>query len=227
MARAVSGSSTLPSDPQAPPPVMHRALCLLLAFLLLWHGSASRYSGSTLVSETKYDYNANSAMVRERAYNASGFVKQSNLSFSFDGKLLAQSFSEPGSLMYVTSQVLYNYDADGNRIGLQRQQLGTVGMSYGVVTSENHQYLVDTSQPYAEVIQEKTWLSDGAGNAIGDAPVIDRYDIGMDRLRVFRYQVNANAPLTAIYSNWLLFDGLGSTRMRLGFPTVSPLRAVM
>ena len=48
---------------------------------------------------------------------------------------------------------------------------------------------------------------------IGDAPIVDRYDIGLDRLRVFRYPVNANGPPTVLYSNWLLFDGLGSTRM--------------
>ncbi|WP_395089919.1 hypothetical protein [Armatimonas sp.] len=89
-------------------------------------------------------------------------------------------------------------------------------MWHSVVTSENHEYLVDTSQPYAEVIQEKTWLTDGAGMPIGDAPIVDRYDIGLDRLHVLRYPVNANGPPTVLYSNWLLFDGLGSTRMVLG-----------
>lgn len=95
-----------------------------------------------------------------------------------------------------------------NRIGMDRQSLGTVGMGYGVTGVEHHQYLVDTSQPYAEVIQEAEWVN----NAL---PLITRYDIGLDRLRMFKYQVTSNGPppvYSPVLSGWYLFDGLGSTR---------------
>ena len=72
----------------------------------------------------------------------------------------------------------------------------------------HHQYLVDTSQPYAEVIQEAEWVN----NAL---PLITRYDIGLDRLRMFKYQVTSNGPppvYSPVLSGWYLFDGLGSTR---------------
>ncbi|WP_394796314.1 RHS repeat domain-containing protein, partial [Armatimonas sp.] len=72
----------------------------------------------------------------------------------------------------------------------------------------HHQYLVDTSQPYAEVIQEAEWMN----NAL---PLITRYDIGLDRLRMFKYQVTSNGPppvFSPVLSGWYLFDGLGSTR---------------
>ena len=97
---------------------------------------------------------------------------------------------------------------NGHRIGLDRQSLGTVGMGYGVTGIEHHQYLVDTSQPYAEVIQEAEWVN----NAL---PLITRYDIGLDRLRMFKYQVTSNGPppvYSPVVSGWYLFDGLGSTR---------------
>ena len=73
---------------------------------------------------------------------------------------------------------------------------------------ENHEYLVDTSQAYAEVIQEAEWVN----NAL---PLITRYDIGLDRLRMFKYQVTSNGPppvYSPVVSGWYLFDGLGSTR---------------
>ena len=97
---------------------------------------------------------------------------------------------------------------DGNRIGMDRQSLDTIGMGYGVTGIEHHQYLVDTSQPYAEVIQEAEWVN----NAL---PLITRYDIGLDRLRLFKSQVTSNGPppvYSPVVSGWYLFDGLGSTR---------------
>ena len=95
-----------------------------------------------------------------------------------------------------------------NRIGMDRQTLGTVGMGYGVTGVEHQQYLVDTSQPYAEVIQEAEWVN----NAL---PLITRYDIGLDRLRMFKSQVTSHGPppvYSPVLSGWYLFDGLGSTR---------------
>jgi RHS repeat-associated protein len=95
-----------------------------------------------------------------------------------------------------------------HHIGMDRQTMGTVGMGYGVTGVEHHQYLVDTSQPYAEVIQEAEWMN----NAL---PLITRYDIGLDRLRMFKYQVTSNGPppvYSPVLSAWYLFDGLGSTR---------------
>ena len=95
-----------------------------------------------------------------------------------------------------------------HHIGMDRQTLGTVGMGYGVTGVEHHQYLVDTSQPYAEVIQEAEWVN----NAL---PLITRYDIGLDRLRMFKYQVTSNGPppvFSPVLSGWYLFDGLGNTR---------------
>ena len=73
---------------------------------------------------------------------------------------------------------------------------------------ENHEYLVDTSQAYAEVIQEAEWVN----NAL---PLLTRYDIGLDRLRMFKSQVTSNGPppvYSPVLSGWYLFDGLGSTR---------------
>ncbi|WP_395138310.1 RHS repeat-associated core domain-containing protein, partial [Armatimonas sp.] len=86
--------------------------------------------------------------------------------------------------------------------------------------SENrthHQYLVDTSQPYAEVIQERAWASNVSGTQVGIAQIY-RYDIGLDRLHYFKYQMPINGPpsMTPVLSEWLLFDGLGSTRMLVG-----------
>ena len=91
---------------------------------------------------------------------------------------------------------------------MDRQTLGTVGMGYGVTGVEHQQYLVDTSQPYAEVIQEAEWVN----NAL---PLITRYDIGLDRLRMFKSQVTSHGPppvYSPVLSGWYLFDGLGSTR---------------
>ena len=111
-------------------------------------------------------------------------------------------------LLLALVQVLPSLGAVAPPHGRPRPQYGTVGMADGVVTSENHQYLVDTSQPYAEVIQEAEWV----GNAL---PLITRYDIGLDRLRMFKYQVTSNGPppvFSPVLSGWYLFDGLGSTR---------------
>ena len=67
---------------------------------------------------------------------------------------------------------------------------------------------MDTSQAYAEVIQEAEWVN----NAL---PLLTRYDIGLDRLRMFKSQVTSNGPppvYSPVVSGWYLFDGLGSTR---------------
>ncbi|WP_395143342.1 RHS repeat-associated core domain-containing protein [Armatimonas sp.] len=69
---------------------------------------------------------------------------------------------------------------------------------------------MDTSQPYAEVIQEKTWITDGAGTPLDGNALIYRYDIGLDRLHYFKYQMPINGPPTLGSAS---FDGLGSTRM--------------
>lgn len=177
-----------------------------------WLWKETRGDGTSVY----YDYDANGAVKYERTFSPGGvLVRLSELRFFFDGKLDRQVFWEPGTSTMVTSQTLYNYDGDGNRVGLQRQQLGSLGMSYGVVTSENHDYLVDTSQPYAEVIQERVRASNASGTQIGDS-LIYRYDIGLDRLHYFKYQIpaNANGPSlgSPFLSEWLLFDGLGSTR---------------
>lgn len=181
-----------------------------------WLWKETRSDGTSVY----YDYDANGAIKYERTFAPGGaLIRLSELSFTFDGKLSQQRFWEPGTSTMVTSQTLYNYDGDGNRIGLQRQQLGTVGMSYGVVTSENHEYLVDTSQPYAEVIQERAWATDGAGTSLDGTAQIYRYDIGLDRLHYFKYQIPINGPPTLsspVLSEWLLFDGLGSTRALVG-----------
>ncbi len=122
-------------------------------------------------------------------------------------------------LLLALVQVLPSLGAVAPRHSDSRPQYGPVGMSYGVVTSENHDYLVDTSQPYAEVIQEKTWLTDGAGKPLDGNALIYRYDIGLDRLHYFKYQMPINGPPSLgspVLSEWLLFDGLGSTRMLVG-----------
>ena len=119
-------------------------------------------------------------------------------------------------LLLALVQVLPSLGAVAPRHSDSRPQYGPVGMSYGVVTSENHDYLVDTSQPYAEVIQEKTWLTDGAGKPLDGNALIYRYDIGLDRLHYFKYQMPINGPPSLgspVLSEWLLFDGLGSTRI--------------
>ncbi len=92
-------------------------------------------------------------------------------------------------------------------------------MADGVVMSENHQYLVDTSQPYAEVIQERAWATDGAGLSLDGIAQVYRYDIGLDRLHYFKYQMPINGPPSLgspVLSEWLLSDGLGSTRALVG-----------
>jgi RHS repeat-associated protein len=106
-------------------------------------------------------------------------------------------------LLLALVQVLPSLGAVAPRF---RQPLG--------MTSANHEYLVDTSQPYAEVIQERAWVNNASGTQVGDS-LIYRYDIGLDRLHYFKYQMPINGPPSLgspVLSEWLLFDGLGSTR---------------
>ena len=122
-------------------------------------------------------------------------------------------------LLLALVQVLPSLGAAVPRHSDSRPQYGTVGMADGVVTSENHQYLVDTSQPYAEVIQERAWATDGAGISLDGIAQVYRYDIGLDRLHYFKYQMPINGPPSLgspVLSEWLLFDGLGSTRALVG-----------
>jgi hypothetical protein len=107
-------------------------------------------------------------------------------------------------LLLALVQVLPSLGAIAPRF---RQPLG--------MTSANHEYLVDTSQPYAEVIQERAWATDGAGTSLDGIAQVYRYDIGLDRLHYFKYQMPINGPPSLgspALSEWLLFDGLGSTR---------------
>ncbi|MCX6368215.1 MAG: hypothetical protein NTX57_16145 [Armatimonadetes bacterium] len=109
-------------------------------------------------------------------------------------------------LLLALVQVLPSFGAIAPRF---RQPLG--------MTSANHEYLVDTSQPYAEVIQEKAWVVNASGTQVGDS-LIYRYDIGLDRLHYFKYQMPIGGPSlgSPVLSEWLLFDGLGSTRALVG-----------
>jgi RHS repeat-associated protein len=55
----------------------------------------------------------------------------------------------------------------------------------------------------------------GTGTNVTTSGLLYRYDIGLDRLRVNRYSIQANAPnptLTLLTTAWYVFDGLGSTR---------------
>jgi RHS repeat-associated protein len=157
-------------------------------------------------SATSYDYDANGALVFESTSSGGNNVRRVTREFTFDGKVSAQREYVPGSLMFPTSVTEYDYDGDGNRVGVERR---TYNPGNGQQVSENATYyMVDTSQPYAEVIQE--WERVGTG-----APVLSaRYDIGLDQLRMLRANPS-NAPPGGGTSGWYVFDGLGSTRALL------------
>jgi len=88
------------------------------------------------------------------------------------------SYDFENHLIGLSGGTTYTYDADGNRVGV------TTG---GVTTS----YVVDTSLPYASVVEEYT------GNTLSA-----RYDYGDDLVRMDRG--------SGVY--YYLYDGLGSTR---------------
>ncbi len=161
-----------------------------------WLLTESKADGSV----TTYNYDENGALVYESTAQGSTNPRRVTREFTFDGKVFAQREYIPGSWMIPTTVTEYSYDGDGNRIGVTRKAFNTTTGAMAGQTS--NYYLVDTSQPYAEVIQEWEQVGTGAINLVA------RYDIGLDRLRMLRANPN-NAPPT---SAWYLFDGLGSTR---------------
>ena len=167
-----------------------------------------------LLQETKTDgtsiiygaegYDANGNLIQEKRYT--GNVLQSTVKrwFTFEGKITREE-TYPGASMAWSKRVVYNYDGEGNRIGMTHTD--------GSNNWTKNEYLVDTSQPYAEVIQEVETY--GTGTSVTTNGLLYRYDIGLDRLRVNRYSIQANAPnptLTLLTTAWYVFDGLGSTR---------------
>jgi RHS repeat-associated protein len=173
-----------------------------------------------------YQYDANGNLILEQHNNNGTFVKNVKRQFTASGKIATeQTFDDFYAPMVARKWTLYTYDAEGNRIEVARQENSFTpepGTSNDPPTSTTitNRYLVDTSQPYAEVIQEweqsvtvNPMLGEGEGNA---SPVISmRYDIGLDRLRLLRYSIQANAPPSLEGELWYLFDGLGSTRAQL------------
>jgi RHS repeat-associated protein len=162
--------------------------------------------GADLISSV-YDANGNLTSETHKTNNI--VTKTIARAFTFEGKITKE---ETFVGVVRTKETTYNYDGEGNRIGVTRTD------NNGGWTK--NEYLVDTSQPYAEVIQEVETHSVAGGTALDPAGILYRYDIGLDRLRVNRYTIQANAPngvgtMTPTSPNpsaWYVFDGLGSTR---------------
>ncbi len=131
--------------------------------------SAATGSGTTLVNGvTNTAYDANDRIIGH-TYDANGSettVNGQTASYDFENHLVS-----------LGSAANYVYDADGNRYSVA---------SAGTTTS----YVVDTSLPYASVVEEYSSATPSA-----------RYDYGDDLVRMDR---------GGIY--YYLYDGLGSTR---------------
>jgi RHS repeat-associated protein len=170
-------------------------------------------TGSNRIVST-YDDNGNLIADNYDTGASTPVVKTVARTFTFEGKITKETTYEN---MLTTKETFYNYDGEGNRIGVARVNYQTPGYAWTY-----NEYLVDTSQPYAEVIQEVETI--GTGSIVGvnrnNMGLLYRYDIGLDRLRVNRYSIQANAPngvgtMTPTSPNpsaWYVFDGLGSTR---------------
>ena len=115
-----------------------------------------------------------------------------NYAYDQNDRIISQTGTAPA--------VTHAYDADGNETTVNRQ-----AASYGYdadgdrtsVSSANPtvNYVVDTSLPYASVVEEYN------GTALAA-----RYDYGDDLIRMDRGPVGSQVP------SYYLYDGLGSTR---------------
>jgi RHS repeat-associated protein len=154
--------------------------------------------GADLISSV-YDANGNLTSETHKTNNI--VTKTIARAFTFEGKITKE---ETFVGVVRSKETVYNYDGEGNRIGVTRTD------NNGGWTK--NEYLVDTSQPYAEVIQETETHSVVGGTTLDPNGLLFRYDIGLDRLRVNRYSIQANVPNTLLATAWYVFDGLGSTR---------------
>ena len=138
--------------------------------------NAAAGNGTTLVNgATNTAYDVNDRIVGH-TYDADGNET------TFNGQ--AASYDFENHLITLGSVANYVYDADGNRVSVSNA---------GTTTS----YVVDTSLPYASVVEEYT--------GTGTVPSA-RYDYGDDLVRMDR------GPVGSQVASYYLFDGLGSTR---------------
>lgn len=117
------------------------------------------------------------------AYDANDRLTSGGHSYDFDGNELsvngqAATYDFENHLVALSGGTTYTYDADGNRVGV------TTG-------STTTSYVVDSSLPYASVVEE-----------YNNGTLAARYDYGDDLVRMDR--------AGGIY--YYLYDGLGSTR---------------
>jgi len=162
---------------------------------------------ATGTATTSYTYDANDRLVQEdvsagasttstiSSYDAAGNLlsrqsgsgSTSTLSYAYDvdNRLIeVRQGSGPGQGSVIAS---YLYDSDGNKVA------ETIAGASG---STSTKFLVDTAQPYAQVVEER----DGAGNVV-------RYTYGDERIA--RSQVD---PSGQAMQNMYLQDGTGSVR---------------
>jgi RHS repeat-associated protein len=155
-----------------------------------------------------YSYDANGRLTNAQHYTAAMlYDKRIEYAYTFDGRMAEQRVFEPNYPMVWSSRTLYNYDGEGNRIGVRRETFNHANSTLGAWTA--HHYLIDPSQPYAEVVQE--WEQTGVGNTSYPLTLTARYDIGLDRLRMLRVTQPPTGP-PVVVASWYAFDGLGSTR---------------
>ena len=173
----------------------------------------------TSAATTTYAYDENDRLTGKQGpdgtftygYDASGNLMQTlgpsgrtDLVYTFENRLSEQTLTV-GSSMHWANQTAYDYDAGGNRIGLERSIYDAAN---GTTTSQNTSYLVDENLPYAEVLEEREVQT--SSNTV-HLRLVSRYDMGQDRLEMDRFAYPNGTSEPTVGRFFYLRDGLGST----------------